>query len=140
MTSIRSFTYAALLVLSAFSGVPSQAQDASGKFTLNREVRWQNAMVPAGEYHFSLESRGPNELLILQKVDEHPAGFMLLVPETQEAMSSGPGRITITSRSGVRYVSAMDLPQVGMILRFTVPVEGEKQLALAHTTSPSSTR
>ena len=54
MKSIRKFVYAAVLILSALNFSPSlaSAQDAAGTFTLTHEVRWQNAMVPAGKYRF----------------------------------------------------------------------------------------
>ncbi|HZW95416.1 MAG TPA: hypothetical protein VFF64_20870 [Candidatus Eremiobacteraceae bacterium] len=63
MKSIRRFVYAALLVLSALNFAPSlaSAQDAAGTFTLTHEVHWQSAIVPAGKYRFSTETRGPWE-------------------------------------------------------------------------------
>ena len=61
MKSIRKFAYAAVLTLSALNFAPSlaSAQDEGGKFTLPHEVLWQNAVVPAGEYRFSLQPMGP---------------------------------------------------------------------------------
>ena len=71
MKSIRRFAYAAVLVLSALNFAPSlaSAQDAAGTFTLTHEVRWQNAVVPAGKYRFTIGANGPSEMLTLRKVD-----------------------------------------------------------------------
>src|ERR1022692_4564241 len=56
MKSIRKFVYAAVLVFSALNFAPSlaSAQDEGGTFRLPHEVSWQNVMVPAGDYRFSL--------------------------------------------------------------------------------------
>jgi len=63
MKSIRKFAYAAVFTLSVLSFAPSlaSAQDEGGSFTLTHEVLWQNAVVPAGDYKFSLQSMGPGK-------------------------------------------------------------------------------
>ena len=45
------------LTLTGFSLLPSaaMAEDARGKFTLAREVRWGSAKLPAGDYSYSVE-------------------------------------------------------------------------------------
>ena len=58
MKSIRKFAYATALMLSSLNFAPSlaSAQDAAGTFTLTHEVYWQNAIVPSGEYRFTMEA------------------------------------------------------------------------------------
>ena len=71
ITTIRKFAYAALLAVTSLSFVPSPAsaqENARGTFTLTHDVRWQNAMVPAGEYRFSLDADGPASMLVLTKL------------------------------------------------------------------------
>jgi hypothetical protein len=121
---IRRYTYAAVLTLSMFSIAPTLAagQSARGTFTLPHEVRWQNAVIPAGEYHFKTETRGPSAMLLLSKVDGAPAGFMILVSETHEITETKEAnRLMLVSRKGKSYVSAMDLPESGLALQFAVP-------------------
>ena len=76
MKSIRNFAYASLLTLSALNFVPSlaSAQNASGKFKLPHDVRWQNAAIPAGDYKFTVETKGATELLTLSKISGASAG------------------------------------------------------------------
>jgi hypothetical protein len=141
--SIRNFAYASLLALSAltFTTTLASAQEAHGNFTLTHNVRWQNAAVPAGEYKFSIESRGPSEMLVLRKVSGESTGFMILVNDTDAApyTSIDPvasGKLTVVSQSGARYVSSMELPALGMTLHFAVPTN-TRELALS-TGAPAS--
>jgi hypothetical protein len=125
MKAICKFVYATLLALSALTlaPTPASAQEAHGSFTLAHEVRWQNAVVPAGEYTFSMESRGPAELLILHKVSGSGTGFIVLTPEVEAATLAEPSSLVLVKRSGTSYVSSMTLPEYGITLNFTVPAE-----------------
>src|SRR5271163_2743466 len=100
MKSIRKFAYAAVLTLSALNFAPNlaSAQDAAGTFTLTHEVHWQKAVVPAGEYRFTLGAEGPAGMLTLRKVSGNGAGFMLLVTDVEASKSSGPSQLLVVSK------------------------------------------
>jgi hypothetical protein len=141
MKSIRKFAYAAVLTLSAltFAPSPASAQNEGGSFSLPHEVHWQNALVPAGEYKFTLQNVGPSVRLTLTKTSGLPASFMLLVNDTEDnAGGSNQGRLVISSRSGTSYVSSMELPQFEVMLHFAPPAHAEKQMALLRTASAAS--
>ena len=125
MKSLRKFVYATILTLSAFSIVPSlaSAQEARGHFTLTHDVRWQNAMDPAGDYRFTLIPNGSASMLTLSKISGSRTGFMLLVSDTSAATTSGIDKLVLVSRSSGSFVSEMELPEYGMSLHFTVPAE-----------------
>jgi len=132
MTAIRKFVYAALLAFTALNLAPAAARAqevAHGQFTLPRQVRWQKAVVPAGDYRFSLESSGAAGMLHLTKLDGKPAGFVFLVPDTEAAKSSDPSRLVLENTPEGTYVSSMQLPEFGITLHFPVPAE--KQVARA---------
>jgi hypothetical protein len=142
--SICKFAYASLLALSSLTLMPAlaSAQDARGAFTLTHDVRWQNIAVPAGDYKFSVELRGPSEMLVLHKVSGGGSGFMILVNDVDgfapaTAAASENGKLTLVSQSGNRYVSAMELPAIGTTLHFAVPAE-TRELAMAGGASASS--
>ena len=139
MKSIRKFVYAALLMLSALSFVPNlaSAQDAAGTFTLTHEVHWQNRIVPAGKYRFSMGARGPSEMLMLRNVSGSGASFMLIVPDTEISQPSDLSQIVLVSRSSGSYVSTMQLPESGLTLHFTVPT-GTREMAQSVATSAES--
>jgi hypothetical protein len=139
MNSLRRFVYAAVLVLSALNFAPSlaSAQDAAGTFTLTHEVRWQNAIVPAGKYRFTIGAGDPSDMLMLRKLDGAGGGFMLLVTGTENSQPSGDSRLILVSRPNGSFVSTMQLPQVGMTLHFAVPPE-TREVAQSVATSAGS--
>ncbi|MGA8429960.1 MAG: hypothetical protein WB729_09075 [Candidatus Sulfotelmatobacter sp.] len=144
MKSIRKVVYASVLALSSFTfmSVPASAQDARGGFTLTHNVQWQNVAVPAGDYKFSVELRGPSEMLTLRKVSGEGSGFMILVNDV-DSVAPAPvapsenGKLTLVSQSGKRYVSVMELPAIGKTLHFAVPAE-TRELAMVTGASASS--
>jgi len=133
MTSIRKFVYAAFLTLTTLNFAPSLAQaqqPVRGEFTLAHDVRWQNAVVPAGDYGFSFESGSQAPVLFLSKLSGKRAGFMFLVPDTAEAKPGGINQLVLESAPGGSYVSAMQLPEFGMTLHFHAPsAAAETQMA-----------
>jgi hypothetical protein len=140
MQSIHKFAYAAVLALSALNLAPSlaSAQDQGGSFTLPHKVHWQNAIVPAGDYKFTLQPMGPSEMLTLRKISGAPAAFMLLVNDTAAAHDSAPARLIINSRQGRSYVSAMNLPMFEVTLHFAAPTNPAKEMAEMHPLSAES--
>jgi hypothetical protein len=142
MNSIRRFVYTAVLALSALNFAPSlaSAQDAAGTFTLSHEVRWQNAVVPAGKYRFTVGASGPSEMLTLRKVNGSGAGFMLLVTETENSQPSDLSQLVVVSRPGGSFVSAMQLPEFGLTMRFAVPSEIREVAQAVATSTAFATR
>ena len=142
MNSIRRFVYAAALMLSALNFAPTlaSAQDAAGTFTLTHEVRWQNAIVPAGKYRFTIGASGPSDMLTLRKVDGSGAGFMLLVTDTEDSQPSGDSRLILVSRPSGSFVSTMQLPEFGITLHFAVPSETREMAQAVATSTASSAR
>lgn len=140
MKSIRRFTYAVVLFVSALNFGPSlaSAQDAGGTFTLAHEVHWQNVVVPAGKYRFTVEPDGPAEMLTLRNVDGR-AGFMMLATEVEPSQSSEMSRLVVVSREGGKFVSTMQLPEFGVTLHFVVPAEKRELAQSAATLSATQT-
>ncbi|HLW84150.1 MAG TPA: hypothetical protein VKR60_02985 [Candidatus Sulfotelmatobacter sp.] len=140
MNSIRKFAYAVALTLSALSiaPTPASAQETHGHFVLSHEVRWQNALVPAGEYEFSFKPSGPSELLFVRKLSGSGPGFMMLVNDVTETKPSNLNQLVLVAREGKSFVSTMALPEAGVTLHFAVPSE-TRQLASADAASASTT-
>jgi hypothetical protein len=125
MNSIRRFAFASVLALSTLTFLPSlaAAQSPHGQFTLPHEVRWQNVVVPAGDYKFSLTPGGALGVLTLTKMSGTPTGFLFMVRDTDEIKPVGASQLVLERTPGGSYVSAMKLPQFGMALHFAVPEE-----------------
>ena len=139
MTTLRKFAYAALLAATSLTFTTSLAsaqERAQGNFTLTHDVRWQNALVPAGDYRFALDSDGASGMLTLTKLSGSPTGFMLMVHDTDEVKPSAINQIVLKTTPDGSYVSAMQLPEFGVTLNFAVPTKvTEKQLAKAPATA-----
>lgn len=141
LVSIRKYFYAVLLALSTLNFMPATASAQTsmrGKFTLPHEVHWENAIVPAGDYQFSLDS-DTIEVLRLDQLNGAHAGFTFVVHEEQAEERKEVSRITLETTATGSYVTAMQLPAYGKQLNFNVPASiSEKQLAKAATRpSPS---
>jgi hypothetical protein len=139
MNSIRKFAYAAVLTLSALNFAPTtaSAQEAAGTFTLSHEVHWQNMMVPAGKYRFTIEANGPASMLMLRKLNGSGGGYVMLVRDTEESQSADLSRLVMVSRPSGSFVKQMQLPEFGVTLHFAVPAE-TREVALATATTAAS--
>jgi hypothetical protein len=125
MRSIRTIAYAAFLMLSAFALQPTlvAAEDARGNFTLPHEVHLQDQVLPAGNYSFSVKPTGPAELLLLRGVDKTSFGALVMVTSVGTPKTGGFNRLVLVSKNGQSYISAIELPEFDVILRFKVPSE-----------------
>ena len=136
MKSTRKFVYAVVLAATAFTFKPvtASAQAARGHFTLPHDVRWQNAAVPAGDYRFTIDSKGASAILTLTKMSGERTGFMLLVNDIDTATTPGIDKLVLHTKGEGKFVSEMELPEYGMTLHFRVPAEAESVVA-ANTAS-----
>ena len=126
MRSIRTFAYAAILGLSMFTIQPTlaAAEDAAGRFTLSHEVHWQNCVLRAGDYTFSVKSVGPSDFLMLRGINGGTSAMLLISNEDIEtAKPDEVSRLVLVSRDGQSFVSSMELPAFDMTLHFAVPAE-----------------
>ena len=144
MKTIRNYVYAAILAATALNFAPTLAsaqEPAHGKFTLTHDVRWGIAKLPAGEYAFSFDPTSGSRMLTLSKLTGARTGYMVLVPDTDDSKPSDVSRLVLEATPEGTYVSAMQLPEFGMTLRFTVPLHAtiaERQVAKAGTLAVAS--
>jgi hypothetical protein len=142
MKTIRNYAYAAILAATALNIAPSLAsaqEPAHGKFTLTHEVHWGSAKLSAGEYEFSFDPHTGTRMLNLSKVTGTRAGYMVLVPDTDDSKPSDLSRLVLVATPDGSYVSDMQLPEFGMTLHFAVPSHTtERQIAKAGTTAAAS--
>ena len=99
------------------------AEDARGVFTLSHEVHWQNSVLGAGDYAFSLKEAGRPTFLMIRGIHGTGTDAMLLVAEVETAKSTGTSKLILVPRRGQSFVSSMELPDYEMVLNFIVPPE-----------------
>jgi hypothetical protein len=140
MTSLRKLGYAAVLAASMVSYAPTMAaaeEPARGRFTLTHDVRWENASVPKGEYEFSYDPDSVSPVMTITKVSGSRLSFMLMVPIREESQRMDTNRLVLETSAEGSYVSALQLPESGVTLRFRVPHATEKQMAKAVIAGPT---
>jgi hypothetical protein len=140
LSSIRKYAYAALLALSALNFAPAAAAQINlrGRFTLPHDVHWENAIVPAGEYQFSIQS-DTIEVLRLDELTGAHAGFTFLVHEEQAPERKAVSQILLETTATGSFVTAMQLPAYGKTLNFNVPGSiVEKRIVRAGTRSSTA--
>jgi hypothetical protein len=121
------------LLCIGFSASASQAQAVyKGSFTINHDIRWQDATMPAGEYTFTVESTTRSKPVLVTG----PAGTVFQLPlVTSQGKIGGPSVLKLEWRGDVLCVREMDLAEVGLNIRYHLPkaTESDKLLAKAHT-------
>jgi hypothetical protein len=134
----------AILVIALLAGFPasSTAQDViSGEFNLSREVRWQNSVLPIGDYLYLID---PNRSPVLVRVEQKGGGFSgVFIPQAFLRPGKQVNNGIFTAHIGNQaYVIAFQLQQLRGELEFSIPdTDAEKDAANqihAPESSPSS--
>jgi hypothetical protein len=115
--SVNKWMFAAISVLALFPA-SAVASEASGKFTLTREVRWGSIVLPAGDYTYSLEQRG-SPVLLLRAASGHP-GFLVMA-RTIESVATESDSLVLQRHGDEWFVSEMVVGSVGEELSFAAP-------------------
>jgi hypothetical protein len=115
--SVNKWMFAAISVLALFPA-SAVASEASGKFTLTREVRWGSIVLPAGDYTYSLEQRG-SPVLLLRAASGQP-GFLVMA-RTIESVATESDSLVLQRHGDEWFVSEMVVGSVGEELSFAAP-------------------
>ena len=120
--SLRKYLFVAL---SSLSLLPSAAiaEDARGKFTLAREVRWGAAKLPAGDYSYSVE-RHAMGTVVLHSLNGGPNAIVLASSSSIIDSTSAP-RLILTQRGQEWVVTSMIVGGEGEELYFTSSIPAE---------------
>ena len=128
-SSINRLFFSAIMLL-AVSFVPATAQDALGKFTLAKAVHWGRAVLPAGEYNYSLEHQA-GQLLFVRSTNNQTSAIVL-VNSASFVKDQGHDRITLQRQGDDWFVTSMVIASLGQELSFGSPtgrVEAAKNSA-----------
>jgi len=136
MKSLRNriLTLVAVGLLSiGFGASASRAQAIyKGSFTLDHDIRWQNATMQAGDYTFTVASTTRNQPVVVTG----PAGSVFQMPLViSETTIGGQSAMVLERRGDNLCVREMKLGEVGLNIRYHLPkaTDNDKLLAQAHT-------
>ena len=131
MKSIRKVSLFKVLVLLAGAlgagAIPAHAQTTKGTFTLAHKVRWGTAVLPAGNYAFSVDTQTWPARVTVHEIDG-PITAMILPQTFSDEKLSGGSTLVLRRESGEAVVSSLRLANVGVALEFysgktTTPAE-----------------
>jgi len=116
------FVYAILVIVNVilFPG-QGQAQGlVSGHFKLSQEVRWENSVLPMGDYEYFVDSRRSPSVV---RVQEKGGGFSgAFTPVTfLRREQRGAGGIALANAGNETYVTSISLQKLGGELIFSAP-------------------
>jgi len=132
----RIFAIAAIGFASICAFVnPASAQNAfQGSFTLAHEIRWQSAVLPAGDYTFAMESTAMPCTMIVRG----PNGATFeLSSSTDKRTVEGPSVLILERRNGDFYVRELYMADRGLHVFYNVPKGPKSEKLLAQ--GPTST-
>jgi hypothetical protein len=113
-----------LVATIVFSAAANAQPTFEGKFVLPHEVRWNHAVLPAGEYSIQLESVGAPVVLYSANTGR---SFNTSAPMIADAQK-GATRLNITNFGNERRVRSLNLPQIGKSLVFEPLTKTEKEM------------
>jgi len=132
MKSLRS-SLMRMFVLSfaVLAGATSlaQAQNIRGKFTLTRETHWGPAVLPSGDYEFSLDASSFPARVTVWHVGGSPSAVLLSMARTESTPVLESSQLKLEPRGNEVFVSALYLKDLGLELDYAVPKENPETLA-----------
>ena len=127
MKNVRNLVVLFSIVAAA---VAANAQTAlHGKFQLTTEARWGKAILPAGQYSFSMDSvQAP---LIIKSEDGKTSA--MAVAKTSVDAAPGGSYIFTTGSGADRTVRSINLPQLGRSLIYKPLTSQEREMLYTST-------
>ena len=126
MKNIRNFVVLFSIVLGA---VAANAQTTlHGKFQLVSAARWGNAVLPAGQYSFTMGS--VQSAIVIQSLDGKASAMAMAQSSTDAA--PGGSYLFITGSGPDRTIRYINLPQFGTSLVYKPLTRSERETLYAH--------
>lgn len=123
MKNIRNFVVLFSIVMAAVVG---NAQTAlHGKFQLTSQARWGKAVLPAGQYSFTIESSQQPVRIVIQSADGKTSAMEQA--ETTSSPSLGGNYLFITGSGADRMVRSLNLPSLGTSLIYQPLTSRERE-------------
>jgi hypothetical protein len=132
LKSTRSFSWikvVALVFLASCAGASlANAQEFRGQFSLPFEARWGAAVLPAGEYTFTLDEHASQRLVIVRG----EAQQAMVLPQNVEFRAIPHQSALIAVRSGGEYrIRGLYIDALGMFLDYGLTAGGQKHSKIA---------
>jgi len=107
---------AALLATALFAGSANAQSSFKGKFTLQHETRWGQALLPAGHYTLTFDNKMPNMLVIRDVKSLH--GVAYEPANNREDSTGGESALLIGFRGSQQVVHSFRAAELGQTFIF----------------------
>jgi hypothetical protein len=114
----------AILATGLSAGVAS-AQQYTAKVTLPVRTHWGNAVLPPGDYVFSVESASPYTMVLRRRTREFVA-FVMPTAKSLRGPVAGPSELIGIRRGGTLRIRQLRLAEAELTLGYSLP-KGERQ-------------
>ena len=112
-----------VFALISVAGASAQTGVFSGKFTLPYQVRWGDAMLPAGDY--SIRFSSIHSPATIHSMDGKVSAYVFTA-RSQDS-EKGPSSLTIVTRGNERRVASMNLPEARVSLVYSPLTNAERE-------------
>ncbi len=124
MKSIRRFPLFKVLVLviaaMGTSAISAHAQAATGTFSLAHKVRWAGAVLPPGDYEFSVDSQDSPPRVTVRQVGGSMVAILLPQSISDDELM-GASSLVLHQQGGESVVNTLRLKSIGVALEFASP-------------------
>jgi hypothetical protein len=112
-----------LMAICMFSAAANAQPRFVGKFTLPYEVRWGQAVLPAGNYFIRIESMAAPARII----SEGGGRTVFMKPPILADSERGGTYLIVTAQGNERRVRSLNLPEIGKSVIFTPLSKSERE-------------
>lgn len=112
-----------LMAICVFSAAANAQPSFIGKFTLPYEVRWGQAVLPAGNYFIRIDSMAAPATIS----SEGGGRTAFVKPPVLADSERGGTYLTVTAQGTERRVRSLNLPEIGKSLIFTPLSKSERE-------------
>lgn len=129
MNSTRSFSFKRCLTFALLSaciaagvaGAQHSPAIYEGKFTLPFETRWGKAVLPAGDYTFTVDSTALPATVTVHSVRESKTAPMIMAQAISQHGTSGQSSLIVARNSGKGVVRGLQLAELGLDFEYAMP-------------------
>ena len=113
-----------LIATCAFASAANAQPIFVGKVTLPYEVRWNHAVLPAGEYFIRMDSKAAHVVLRSTSTDKLAYTSIPAIADGEK----GAAFLTVTIRGNERRVRSLNLAETGQSLMFEPITKTEREV------------
>jgi hypothetical protein len=122
-SSIRAALFtAALMAVCLFAGSANAQSAFHGTFTLQHEIHWGDAVLPAGNYVIDLDrGTGPSIALIRNAATDRPVA--MVASAIVQSGARDKSALVVGSRGRIRVVRSFQVAELGEVFIYDRPLD-----------------